>query len=279
MISRRTFLTTAATAIGATAGLGTYVRFLEPYWLDLVRRELPIARLPQSLVGKTLAQLTDLHAGPVVPDDYLERVFAQVAAEQPDIVAYTGDFLSLEPTSLERVNRVYATAPRGRLATVGVLGNHDYGWRWVDYKFADTLVDVLRNHGIPILRNELYDVDGLQLVGLDDMWAQRFNLEKGFAKVHADGATLTLSHNPDTLDWGGWGSYAGWVLSGHTHGGQVRAPFLSPPILPVANKRYTAGEIALADGRRVYIGRGIGHNIAVRFNVRPEVTLFTLVRT
>ena len=73
-----------------------------------------------------------------------------------------------------------------------------------------------------------------------------------------------------------WGDYKGWVLAGHTHGGQCKPPFLPPPLLPVRNKRYTAGEIPLSDGRRLYINRGLGHLIRARFNVRPEITAFTL---
>jgi predicted MPP superfamily phosphohydrolase len=72
------------------------------------------------------------------------------------------------------------------------------------------------------------------------------------------------------------GKHDGWILSGHTHGGQCKPPFLTPPLLPVRNRRYTAGEFALDGGRRLYISRGVGHLRQVRFNVRPEVTVFEL---
>ena len=70
----------------------------------------------------------------------------------------------------------------------------------------------------------------------------------------------------------------GWILSGHTHGGQCKPPFLPPPLLPVRNRRYTSGEIDATGGRRLYISRGVGHTMMVRFNARPEVTVFTLQR-
>ena len=73
-----------------------------------------------------------------------------------------------------------------------------------------------------------------------------------------------------------WEGYEGWILSGHTHGGQCKAPFLPPPLLPVRNRRYTAGEFALDGNRQLYISRGVGHLLQVRFNVRPEVTAFEL---
>jgi predicted MPP superfamily phosphohydrolase len=61
-----------------------------------------------------------------------------------------------------------------------------------------------------------------------------------------------------------------------THGGQCKPPFLPPPLLPVQNRRYTCGEFEIANERRLYISRGLGHLLQVRINVRPEITLFEL---
>ena len=72
--------------------------------------------------------------------------------------------------------------------------------------------------------------------------------------------------------------YEGWILAGHTHGGQCKPPFLPPPLLPVKNRRYVAGEYALAGSRSLYINRGVGHLMQVRFNVRPEITVFQLAK-
>jgi hypothetical protein len=68
--------------------------------------------------------------------------------------------------------------------------------------------------------------------------------------------------------------FVGWA--GHTHGGQCKPPFLPPPMLPVKNKRYTAGKFELANDRTLYINRALGHLWQVRFNVRPEITFFEL---
>jgi len=89
-------------------------------------------------------------------------------------------------------------------------------------------------------------------------------------------ANVVLCHNPDVCDLNVWNGYKGWILSRHTHGGQCKPPFLKPPLLPVRNKNYAAGEVDLQDGRRLYINRALGHLWQVRFNVRPEITIFTL---
>jgi predicted MPP superfamily phosphohydrolase len=97
-------------------------------------------------------------------------------------------------------------------------------------------------------------------------------------KHNSENANLVLCHNPDVCDLDVWNNYRGWILAGHTHGGQVKPPFLKPPILPVKNKRYDAGEIDLNDGRTLYINRALGNLYQVRFNVRPEITVFKLAK-
>ena len=89
-------------------------------------------------------------------------------------------------------------------------------------------------------------------------------------------ANLLLCHNPDVCDLDVWNGFKGWILSGHTHGGQCKPPFLNAPMLPVKNKKYSQGEIDLEDGRMLYINRAVGHLWQVRFNVRPEITIFEL---
>jgi predicted MPP superfamily phosphohydrolase len=113
-------------------------------------------------------------------------------------------------------------------------------------------------------------------VGLDDLWGRHFDCARGFADLDPRRPALALSHNPDTVDLPGWDRFHGWILSGHTHGGQCKAPFLPPPLLPVKNRRYTSGAFELSGDRRMYISRGVGHVLRVRFNVRPEVTIFHL---
>ena len=127
-----------------------------------------------------------------------------------------------------------------------------------------------------MLRNEVAEVEGLQVAGMDELWAHRFDPVRTLAGLDEGRPAIVLSHNPDTVDRPGWGSYKGWVLSGHTHGGQCKPPFLPPPLIPVQNQRYTAGAFELDGDRKLYISRGIGHLIQVRINVRPEVTLFEL---
>lgn len=276
-ISRRQFLKySIGTVLASSAGIGGYTWKIEPHLVETVRRDLPVEHLPASLRGATLAQISDLHIGPRVDDEYLIGAFRQLRALNPDIVVITGDIITGINTTPTQLRRVLQELPHGRRATLAVLGNHDYGPAWSDPRVAERVAGELASVGVNVLRNSTCDVDGLLVVGMDDLWADMFFPEQALKSWTPGRPAIVLCHNPDALDRVGWGSYAGWVLSGHTHGGQCRPPFLPPPLLPVKNRRYTSGEISLTDGRRVYINRGLGHLLQVRFNARPEMTVFTL---
>lgn len=275
-LSRRTFLTTMATATAGASGLCVYACGVEPHWVEFVERVLPVAGLPEALAGKRLVQMSDVHIGHRVSDAYISEVCERVTALEADVVAYTGDFVCYHDQLYAQAARMFPRLPRGRLATIGVLGNHDYGPGWSHPEVADRLAGMLEDQGVRLLRNQRISVAGLEVLGVDDWWARRSRIADTIALGQRGAPGLVLCHNPDAVDEAGWGDYAGWILSGHTHGGQCRPPFLPPPLLPVKNQRYTAGEFSLDGGRTLYINRGVGHLLQARFNVRPEVTVFTL---
>ncbi len=330
IISRRGFLKLLAGAGTAAVLGGGYSWRVEPHWIQVVRRDLPIAHLPDAMADRTLAVIADLHVGPVVDDDYIRGAMDRVNELRPDMIAIVGDFMSCRRDeqvdhAIEVVSRLNAP-PMGVFA---VLGNHDYGRGWGSPSTADALVERLRGElGFRVLRNELAWVERLQVIGLDDLWANDpaaggglsqsgdrqghrerpasagngwargpsrpsedseeggavllsksgrfFDPEAVLPIVDADSPAIVLVHNPDAADTGDWADYRGWILCGHTHGGQVDMPLFGPPILPVSNKRYVAGEVDLGDGRRLYINRGLGYLRRVRMFCRPEITLFTL---
>jgi uncharacterized protein len=306
MVTRRHFLYTAGAAVASAFGLGFYARDLEPYWVEIVHRPMPLENLPPALEGKTLLQISDIHVGPRVRASYLIESLDRARELNPDFVAVTGDFITYRRSAqFEELAKVLKHLPNGRLATIGSLGNHDYGGRWAQMEVAERVTQLARDAGVRVLRNEVAVVEGLQVAGLADFWSPEFGMynaagfpppatpngeipestapmtteARGAVKAIAPGlATLVLSHNPDVQDLPIWDGVRAWVLAGHTHGGQVKPPFLPPPILPVKNKRYVSGEYAVAPGRTMYINRGLGHLTQVRFNCRPELTLFTLQR-
>lgn len=276
--TRRHFL--RSTLAAASAGLltGLYSWQIEPRWVEIKQQALAIRHLPPALVGKTLIQLSDIHVGNRFDWRYLIGTLQDVAAMKPDFVVYTGDFVSYESAQqLTQLNTLLQHAPLGTLGTAAVLGNHDYGHRWRQPDVADRITALLTERGMTVLRNGAKLFSGLQIIGLDDFLGTNYN-PAFFTTLNFDQPSLVLCHNPDVADEPVWGDYTGWILAGHTHGGQVKPPFLPPPLLPVRNKQYTAGIFRLQNGCSLYINRGLGHLWPVRFNVRPEVTVFTLER-
>lgn len=263
-------------------GLGFYTWRFEPHWVEVVRRNMAIDGLPASLEGRTLVQISDIHIGDRVDEAFLISWFRRVAEWKPDIVVFTGDFLTLRRDGslpIEQMERVLSEFPHGNLATLGILGNHDYGVGWSDAQAANVVTGIARNAGFDMLRNQTREVAGLQIIGFDDAWGTNFAGRRVLRNVDLRQPSLVLCHNPDVADLPIWNGYRGWILSGHTHGGQCKAPLFPPPLLPIQNNRYASGEIALDDGRRLYVNRALGHSMRVRFNVRPEVTVFSLTRS
>lgn len=277
-MNRRKFLKKSFyTSVGIGVATGFYTWQIEPFWLEFIKLKMPIKNLPSHLVGKTLMQISDMHVGNRFDYNYLIESFKEAKAYKPDYVVYTGDFVSYEDKKqLEQLETVLKDAVKGSLGTIAILGNHDYGKDWAEQDVADSIVEKLENVDIKVLCNEHKEINGLNFIGFDDYWSINFKPEKAMQLYDSKKANIVLCHNPDVCDLDVWKGYKGWVLSGHTHGGQCKPPFLNPPMLPVKNKDYSAGEIKLQDGRTLYINRAIGHLWQLRFNVRPEITVFEL---
>ncbi len=231
-ITRREMSKVLVTAGTGTLALGLYTWRVEPHWLEFSHPLLPISGLPVELEARTLAQISDIHVGPRVDDDYIIESFRRVQELAPDFVVFTGDFITYRGApQFEQLRRVLQRAPQGRLGTVGILGNHDYGFHWRMLDVADRVTAIARDAGITLVRNQAVTLAGLQFIGLEDLWSPLFNPADLLSQKSHDSSTVVLCHNPDAADRPIWAGYQGWILSGHTHGGQCKPPFLPPPML------------------------------------------------
>src|SRR5262249_16282130 len=152
---RRRFFQLAAALTTGAAGVGLYTWRVEPHWIELVRRDLPVHNLPEELVGQTLVQVSDIHVGKTVDDDFLKGAFDLVNALGPAFVALTGDYMTCwHGEQVAHALSVLERLSPGRLGTVAVLGNHDYGSDHRRVSAADRLARGLADQGAVVLRNQ-----------------------------------------------------------------------------------------------------------------------------
>jgi predicted MPP superfamily phosphohydrolase len=263
----------AGTAAAFVAA-GHHARHRAPYEprLELVAVPTPCSH---DLAGLRIGFLTDTHVGPMVDAGLVARALDLLVAAEPDVLCLGGDVVCDSPRFIPDAAAVlgeYVAA--ARLGTYAVLGNHDYSTD------AARLTAALERKGIRVLRNEAVPVAGedasFWIVGIDDALLGRPDLDRAFAAVPPDSPVVTLWHEPD---WAEQTAQHGALLqlSGHSHGGQIRLPFVGHLSAPTGGKRFAYG-LNYADCMPVYTSRGLGvFHPPVRFRCPPEVTLLTLV--
>lgn len=276
-LTRRGFLKWVG-ALGVTTGAGAlgvaYSFQVEPYQIQVERVRMTLPRLPGVFDGMTIAQLSDLHLGPYVTEEHLAKAVQMTNALKPDAIVLTGDLVNSSWRYIQPCTEIIARldAPLGVYA---VLGNHDY---WVG--FLSLMVQSVRDSGITLLRNQAVPItrgsSTLYLLGIDDWWLRLANMKRALENVPDNACKIALMHEPDFADISAQAEID-LQLSGHSHGGQVRVPFIGPLILPKYGEKYPMGMYRVGNFTRLYTTRGIGVlPPGVRLNCPPEITLLTL---
>ena len=269
---RRWPLLAFAGLAGGAAGAALYAALIEPRTLEVRRSRVHVRTLPEEFEGLRIALLSDFHAGRLTPRALLHRATRAAMAEQPHLIALTGDFVDRNPDDLQRA----IDAVRGLWAPLGVYavpGNHDHVHGGLDaWRRALT-----REAGIRDLTNTHVllqrDRATFCVAGVDD-------LEEGTPRLRlpppADrDFTLLLAHNPEQAERSRRGDDdVDLILSGHTHAGQIRLPAVGP--LHRKSEIYDEG-LRRRPWTQVYTSRGLGTTfLPVRFNARPEIAVLEL---
>ena len=249
--------------------------YLERFSVAVRRYLVPIVALPAAFEGFTILQLSDLHDKEFGSDG--SELLALLNRERFDLVALTGDLVVGSRPRLTPVLALIAGLRSVSASPVySVCGNHE--WR---LERAPEFNGRLREAGAHVLDNASVAIERggerLWLIGVDDPVTRRDRLEQALGATDHRSPRLLLAHSPHPyrqavacgLDL---------MLAGHTHGGQVRLPFLGAPFVPSMGLfprldygRYQAGPTTLI------VSAGLGEStLPVRFNIRPEVSLITL---
>lgn len=281
-ITRRRLL---AAGLTGALGLGLYAGEGERHWIDLTHRTFAIPGLAEAFDGYRIVQLSDIHLEAWTEEFFLHDAVARINALNPDAVYLTGDFISEAPDSPDfPIRSAWKCAQILRSLTCphvyGILGNHDCmsAPDEIARALTENRVQMLRNAALPIERSGAR----FWLAGVDDPLKGSPDPEAAIPERIRNLAAepvILLCHGPDYADdllTMPSGYAVQLMLSGHTHGGQVRVPFVGPLTLPPMGRKYVEGSFRLGK-MQLYVNRGIGTvGIPVRLNCPPEITLFTL---
>lgn len=273
-----------ALVVGIGGSLAWHAVMVAPASLRLVCVDVPIADLPASFNGYRIALLTDFHHGPQQPVARARRAIAYANSQGPHLVVLLGDFGTSERAvkgiSRDLYQQMFAVLGpalselRARDGILAVLGNHDF---YADVRRTIAWLDSL---GIRVLRNASIEIAGddgaLRLVGIDDLVSGRVSGDTIHALTHGDQPTIVLSHHPDVVQHCSQPSVR-LVLSGHTHGGQVVLPFVGALVTRsmTCSRLHPAGWVPNAFAP-LFVSRGIGVQVPLRFRCPPEVVVLTL---
>jgi predicted MPP superfamily phosphohydrolase len=229
-------------------------------------------KIPARMGKLRIVQISDVHIGIIIREQYLEKIVTEIKKSAPDILVSTGDLMDGQLNNpLESMTLLKTIQPRyGKFA---VTGNHEF------YAGIGAAVDFMRKSGFTVLRDAAETIPGLiNIAGIDDPTGQQMGVSKGIAEdrlllqLPRDKFTLLLKHQP-LVDVRATGLFD-LQLSGHTHQGQI-FPFSLITKLFFPNH---AGYFDLPRQSRLYVSRGTGTwGPPVRFLAPPEITVIDLV--
>lgn len=273
MLSRRAFLK-GGLLLGSALMVDGFL--LEPREFRVEEVPVKIRGLSPEFDGFTICQVTDVHHSPFVRLGYLNSVVEKANSLKPDLTVLTGDYIDDAREYVAPAIKALSglKAKRGLLS---ILGNHDH------FTGKAHTVEVIRANGIPLLENSHRLIESgrgaLCVAGVKDYLEDFPDAKEALRGVDNDIPRILLSHHPDYAESLPGDERVDLVVSGHTHGGQIRAPFSYAPVLPSAyGQKYSGGLVTLENrATQIYVSRGVGVvMIPVRINCPPELTLIRL---
>jgi uncharacterized protein len=232
--------------------------------------EIALKRLPKKLENLRIVHLSDTHHSPFTNLEHIARAVDISNKLEPDMFILTGDYVSHDSEYIAPVAKVLGNL-RSEFGTYACLGNHDH---WTD---AGKVTDRFREQNINVLINEGFRFEArgasFWLCGVDDYMVGKTDLRAALRGSFPDEMKLLLAHNPVIVRQAArYG--VDLVLSGHTHGGQVKIRDEDKRILP---RRKLKNGLHRRKDTQIYITRGIGTVVLpVRFGCPPEISILEL---
>ncbi len=249
-------------------GLLAYAYFIEPMRLQVAHLSLQFDGVSEPV---RLVAFSDTHIGNGTDAARIAQVMEEIVALQPDVVVFLGDlfdnYKEYQDGEEAQIAALLALPELPDVQKFAVYGNHDLGGgarRAYEQVLAQADYTLLVNEAVAL-------PSGINLIGADDLI---FGVPNAQPHVDPDAPNVLLVHEPDYAD-----AVNGidLQLSGHTHGGQVRIPFVDPFFLPKGGRNYLEGLHAKTDASLIYVTRGVGMSLLpLRFGAVPELTVIDI---
>jgi len=241
--------------------------------LEIEEVRIELKRLPQNLDGFKIVHLSDIHHSPFTDLQHIRNAVEIANDLEPDMSILTGDYVSHETEYIAPMAEVLGSL-ESEFGTYACLGNHDH---WTD---ADLVTNMLKKEGVNVLVNEGFRFTAKDasfwLCGVDDHMAGKTDVPEALKGSFPDEMKLLLAHNPVIIRQAAR-HRVDLMLSGHTHGGQIKIREKEKKIL--ARRRLTSG-LHQRRHTQIYITRGIGTVVLpVRYQCPPEISLIELKST
>ena len=248
--------------------------------------EIPSGGLPESFDGYRIVHISDIHARSFIGrEKHMAAAVDMVNSLNPDMIAFSGDLISMEPSELDSLSQTLSKMKAGD-GVYSVLGNHDYcQYTRVDSQtkaaYLNDLISRESNMGWSLLLNENRIIskgqDSIAVVGVENTSPSRHFPSRGNLAKASEGTEgmfrILISHDPMHWEHEILGKDYPVTLSGHTHAMQMTFFGWSPSGLIFKQDK----GLYSVDGQHLYVNIGLGETIfPARIFARPEITLITL---
>lgn len=238
-------------------------------------------KIPDSFNGTKIVQFSDLHYGTTMIEENLSDIKKKINILKPDIIVFTGDLINHDYKMKTKDTEILTQKLKELNASLGkyaILGDED----------NEEIISIYNQANFIVLRNEndlIYKSDNnpIILIGLSSLINNEQDIEKGYSYFNGETYnsniyTITLVHEPDSADDIINSYKTDLLLSGHSHNGNIRVPFINyTPIRKNGAKKYYQDYYNI-DGTKLYISSGLGTNNAsgIRLFCRPSINLYRL---
>ena len=255
----------------------TYTTYVSTIKIGVREYRITNKKIPESFKGLKIIQISDLHYGTTMLLEDLKTIKKLSNERKPDLVVFTGDLLSKKINIKEQEKIINEL--KGITSTLGkyaILGDED----------TEIVTTIFNQSEFTILKNE-YDLiyqdntSPILLVGLSSSLNNEQNLENAYhyfqeEQHNADIFTITLLHEPDSVDNIIDNYPTDLFLAGHSHNGNIRIPFINQSFIKQKGaKKYDAEHYSLKD-KELYISSGLGTKKGIRLFCRPSINFFRL---